>query len=194
MDRVLELAVDNRRCSLDAEAQPFWRDLEIHVPPWCDAKRHIYHDETSVLCPRVTSAGLEPRRPSILTREEPNVPNVPFVIVHGPSSVTTRREDCGVPSRPLYAFDRLLHFLDRLGHFFSASMAQATTIASHAATREVKLYCSWFCPYAQRAFIACEEKQLNYQYIEVCMHACALAPARTHVRLYAVCIHARARA
>jgi len=31
----------------------------------------------------------------------------------------------------------------------------------------ITLYCSWFCPFAQRAWIALEEKQIAYQYVEV---------------------------
>eukprot|EP00293_Proteomonas_sulcata_P015076 CAMPEP_0184297666 /NCGR_PEP_ID=MMETSP1049-20130417/8561_1 /TAXON_ID=77928 /ORGANISM="Proteomonas sulcata, Strain CCMP704" /LENGTH=332 /DNA_ID=CAMNT_0026607499 /DNA_START=357 /DNA_END=1355 /DNA_ORIENTATION=+ len=29
------------------------------------------------------------------------------------------------------------------------------------------LYCSWFCPFAQRAWIAMEEKDIDYKYVEV---------------------------
>ena len=29
------------------------------------------------------------------------------------------------------------------------------------------LYCSWFCPYAQRAWVALEEKGVEYQYVEI---------------------------
>lgn len=35
------------------------------------------------------------------------------------------------------------------------------------APRDVQLYCSWFCPFAQRAWIAVEEKGVDYQYCEV---------------------------
>jgi hypothetical protein len=31
----------------------------------------------------------------------------------------------------------------------------------------ITLFCAWFCPFAQRAWIACEEKQANYKYVEV---------------------------
>jgi glutaredoxin len=41
------------------------------------------------------------------------------------------------------------------------------TIAARANDQPLKLYCSWFCPYAQRAWIAAEEKGLDYQYIEI---------------------------
>lgn len=32
---------------------------------------------------------------------------------------------------------------------------------------QLQLYCSWFCPFAQRAWIALEEKQVEYQYCEI---------------------------
>ena len=32
---------------------------------------------------------------------------------------------------------------------------------------DLKLYSSWFCPYAQRVWIALEEKGINYQYNEI---------------------------
>ncbi|XP_005095748.1 probable glutathione S-transferase [Aplysia californica] len=31
---------------------------------------------------------------------------------------------------------------------------------------KVQLYCAWFCPFAQRAWIALNEKQVDYEYIE----------------------------
>mmetsp|Transcript_25682 Transcript_25682/g.102448 ORF Transcript_25682/g.102448 Transcript_25682/m.102448 type:complete len:94 (-) Transcript_25682:234-515(-) len=40
----------------------------------------------------------------------------------------------------------------------------ARTGSQHA---ELTLYCSWFCPFAQRAWIACEEKHVPYAYVEV---------------------------
>lgn len=33
--------------------------------------------------------------------------------------------------------------------------------------KAVKLYTSWFCPFAQRAWIALEEKGVDYEYIEI---------------------------
>ncbi|BFZ05230.1 hypothetical protein BsWGS_08268 [Bradybaena similaris] len=33
--------------------------------------------------------------------------------------------------------------------------------------KEVQLYCSWFCPFAQRAWIALLEKKVDFEYIEV---------------------------
>eukprot|EP00873_Tetraselmis_striata_P010183 jgi/Tetstr1/430447/TSEL_020257.t1 len=41
------------------------------------------------------------------------------------------------------------------------------TILARKAPRDVQLYCSWFCPFAQRAWIAVEEKGVDYQYCEV---------------------------
>ena len=29
-----------------------------------------------------------------------------------------------------------------------------------------QLYCAWFCPFAQRAWIALNEKQVDYEYVE----------------------------
>ncbi|CAK9008559.1 Glutathione S-transferase L3 (AtGSTL3) (GST class-lambda member 3) [Durusdinium trenchii] len=44
------------------------------------------------------------------------------------------------------------------------------TIAKRVAAPKdlpLKLYTSWFCPFAQRAWIAVEEKQLDYSYVEI---------------------------
>ena len=41
------------------------------------------------------------------------------------------------------------------------------TIRARAAPKDIKFYCGWFCPFAQRAWIACEEKGIDYQYIDV---------------------------
>lgn len=35
------------------------------------------------------------------------------------------------------------------------------------AQKQVKLFTSWFCPFAQRAWIALEEKGVDYDYIEI---------------------------
>lgn len=45
--------------------------------------------------------------------------------------------------------------------------AGEATIASRVKPGEVVLYSSWFCPFAQRAWIACEEKGVPYKYVEV---------------------------
>ncbi|GAB5361069.1 hypothetical protein AAMO2058_000683100 [Amorphochlora amoebiformis] len=42
------------------------------------------------------------------------------------------------------------------------------TIAKRSAVESpIKLYTSWFCPFAQRAWIALEEKNIDYQWIEI---------------------------
>ena len=41
------------------------------------------------------------------------------------------------------------------------------TIGKHVPDHSTKLFCSWFCPYAQRAWIALEEKGVPYQYVEI---------------------------
>merc|ERR1719374_252224 len=41
------------------------------------------------------------------------------------------------------------------------------TIEQRSPPQRVILYCSWFCPYAQRAWIALEEKGIEYQYVEI---------------------------
>ena len=39
------------------------------------------------------------------------------------------------------------------------------TVEARAAASEVTLFSSWFCPYAQRAWIALEEVATPYQYV-----------------------------
>ncbi|KAF2252555.1 glutathione transferase omega-1 [Trematosphaeria pertusa] len=43
----------------------------------------------------------------------------------------------------------------------------AMTVKAHSAEHSLKLYSGWFCPFVQRAWIALEEKGIQYQYIEV---------------------------
>jgi Glutathione S-transferase, N-terminal domain len=38
---------------------------------------------------------------------------------------------------------------------------------SAAQSAPTTLYCSWFCPFAQRAWIALEEKDVDYKYVEI---------------------------
>ncbi|KAL5356347.1 thioredoxin-like protein [Aspergillus floccosus] len=40
-------------------------------------------------------------------------------------------------------------------------------VESHRAEQPLKLYAGWFCPFVQRVWLALEEKQIPYQYIEV---------------------------
>ena len=41
------------------------------------------------------------------------------------------------------------------------------TIRGRQVPKAIKLFCGWFCPFAQRAWIACEAKQIDYQYVEI---------------------------
>jgi len=41
---------------------------------------------------------------------------------------------------------------------------------------ETTLFCSWFCPYAQRVWIALEEKGVPFRYVEINPYEDALAP------------------
>ena len=45
--------------------------------------------------------------------------------------------------------------------------AGEATIRARGAPKKIKLYCGWFCPFAQRGWIACEAKGIDYQYIEI---------------------------
>jgi glutathione S-transferase len=45
--------------------------------------------------------------------------------------------------------------------------AGEVTIKGKKEEAPIVLYCSWFCPYAQRAWIALEEKGADYQYFEI---------------------------
>ncbi|CEJ54624.1 Putative Glutathione-S-transferase theta, GST [Penicillium brasilianum] len=40
-------------------------------------------------------------------------------------------------------------------------------VEQHRADQQLKLYAGWFCPFVQRVWLALEEKQIPYQYIEV---------------------------
>lgn len=46
-------------------------------------------------------------------------------------------------------------------------LAEMTVEQRSQADSALKFYSSWFCPYAQRAWIALEEKGVEYQYVEV---------------------------
>lgn len=39
--------------------------------------------------------------------------------------------------------------------------------AEKGAQSDLKLYGSWFCPFVQRAWIALEEKKVEYEYLEI---------------------------
>lgn len=49
----------------------------------------------------------------------------------------------------------------------SATGTAAKTAESHSAERGLKLYAGWFCPFVQRTWIALNEKNIDYQYIEI---------------------------
>ncbi|KAE8150759.1 glutathione S-transferase [Aspergillus avenaceus] len=40
-------------------------------------------------------------------------------------------------------------------------------VLKHSAEQPLKIYAGWFCPFVQRVWLALEEKQIPYQYIEV---------------------------
>ncbi|KAJ5216384.1 uncharacterized protein N7498_002791 [Penicillium cinerascens] len=40
-------------------------------------------------------------------------------------------------------------------------------VEKHSAEQPLKLYAGWFCPFVQRVWLALEEKQIPYEYIEV---------------------------
>ena len=46
------------------------------------------------------------------------------------------------------------------------STSGEATIAARAAPKPIKLYAGWFCPFAQRAWIALEELGVDYEYVE----------------------------
>lgn len=57
---------------------------------------------------------------------------------------------------------------DKLWHpSWVAAAGEATIARRQQATTSVRLFCSWFCPYAQRAWIALEEKGVDYTYVEI---------------------------
>ncbi|KAJ5216925.1 hypothetical protein N7468_009933 [Penicillium chermesinum] len=48
-----------------------------------------------------------------------------------------------------------------------ATGAAKSLVDQHQAEQPLKLYAGWFCPFVQRVWLALEEKQIPYQYIEV---------------------------
>ncbi|KAB8228749.1 uncharacterized protein BDW43DRAFT_290375 [Aspergillus alliaceus] len=48
-----------------------------------------------------------------------------------------------------------------------ATGAARALVEKHRAERPLKLYAGWFCPFVQRVWLALEEKQIPYQYLEV---------------------------
>ncbi|KAJ3052396.1 hypothetical protein HK097_006321 [Rhizophlyctis rosea] len=49
----------------------------------------------------------------------------------------------------------------------AASGKALQTVKQRSAPNAIKLFSGWFCPYAQRAWIALEAKQIDYEYVEV---------------------------
>lgn len=47
------------------------------------------------------------------------------------------------------------------------SYGEKTIVQRSQVKSDIKLYCSWFCPFAQRVWIALEELNINYKYIEI---------------------------
>jgi glutathione S-transferase len=58
---------------------------------------------------------------------------------------------------------------DKLWDPLWCETAEETTIKVRMKAKDpvVTLYSSWFCPFAQRAFIALEEAQVNYKWVEI---------------------------
>lgn len=56
---------------------------------------------------------------------------------------------------------------DKLGHHEASGLALETVRRHSDADAPLTLYCGWFCPFAQRAWIALEEKKSHYRYVEV---------------------------
>lgn len=48
-----------------------------------------------------------------------------------------------------------------------ASGVAAKTVAKHRDEHPLKLYAGWFCPFVQRSWMALEEKNIPYQYVEI---------------------------
>uniref|UniRef100_A0A0G4HYN7 GST N-terminal domain-containing protein n=1 Tax=Chromera velia CCMP2878 TaxID=1169474 RepID=A0A0G4HYN7_9ALVE len=47
------------------------------------------------------------------------------------------------------------------------AVGEQTIARRSKSSSTVELFCSWFCPFAQRAWIALEEKGIDYKYVEV---------------------------
>ncbi|KAJ6127397.1 hypothetical protein N7523_003009 [Penicillium sp. IBT 18751x] len=48
-----------------------------------------------------------------------------------------------------------------------ATGAAKALVEQHSTEQPLKLYAGWFCPFVQRVWLALEEKQIPYEYIEV---------------------------
>ncbi|GAA5905477.1 hypothetical protein JCM5296_005884 [Sporobolomyces johnsonii] len=48
-----------------------------------------------------------------------------------------------------------------------ATGAAAKTVEAHSEPHELVFYAGWFCPFVQRVWIALEEKELAYHYVEI---------------------------
>jgi glutathione S-transferase len=60
----------------------------------------------------------------------------------------------------------------------AARAAMASSEAQRAETPPPTFFASWFCPYAQRVWIALEEKGITYQYVEIDPYEAAGAPGQ----------------
>lgn len=49
----------------------------------------------------------------------------------------------------------------------SATGQALTTAEAHSSEKGLKLYAGWFCPFVQRTWITLNEKNIDYQYIEI---------------------------
>jgi glutathione S-transferase len=81
-------------------------------------------------------------------------------------------------------------FLRAVGCRAAAASAAAATVATaarsaaapskvqHAEAPPPTFFASWFCPYAQRVWIALEEKRIDYRYVEIDPYEPAEAPGQ----------------
>eukprot|EP01084_Bolivina_argentea_P131866 232697_1 len=65
------------------------------------------------------------------------------------------------------ALSKIDNIIQLVDNECSAEQKESTTMNRIASKSSVKLYTSWFCPFAQRVRMALELKQIPYEYVEV---------------------------